>query len=136
MPQPIRIWFMLAGRVLAGLFYLTMAFNHFSQLEGMAAYAAAQGVPLPEVGVIASGVLLAVAGLSFLFGWRPMLGIAALILFFVPVNLWMHDFWNMEGEAAAREMIGFLKNTALLGTSLMLAGLEEPWPRSVDARRL
>lgn len=125
----------LAGRVIVGSYFLYNAFNHFAKLEQMAAYAASKGVPAASVGVAMSGLLLAIAGVTLLLGWRPKLGVAALVLFFVPVTFIMHAFWK-ETDAMARmsQTINFMKNVALLGSGLMFLAIPEPWPLSVSAR--
>ena len=43
----------------------------------------------------------------------------------------MHDYWNASSKEQMNEWTNFLKNMALLGGTLSLFGLEEPWPASV-----
>ena len=79
----------LIGRILVGCYYLQGAYHHFTGIGQLSRAAAAHGVPAPEVAVIGAGVLLLVAGLSFLLGVFPRLGVAAIVLFLVPVTLIM-----------------------------------------------
>ena len=125
----------LIGRIILGAYYLLGAINHFVGLGSMTDYAAAKGVPFPAVAVLVAGVLLGIAGITFLLGWHPKVGVGALVLFFVPVTLMMHAFWRV-GDPAMRmsEMINFMKNFALLASTLMFLAIPEPWPVSVDAR--
>jgi putative oxidoreductase len=125
----------LLGRIIVGGYYLFSAFHHFTSTRQMAAAVASHGVPMPVAAVIVAGVLLAVAGVTFLLGAAPRLGVAAVVLFFLPVTLIMHAFWN-DHSAAARmnDMINFTKNVALLGSSLMFLAIPEPWPYSVGRR--
>ena len=125
----------LVGRILVGGYYLFSAFHHFTDTHALAAHAASRGVPMPVVAVILAGVLLAIAGVTFLLGALPRLGVAALVLFLLPVTFIMHPFWN-DHAAAARmsDMINFTKNVALLGSSLMFLAIPEPWPYSVGRR--
>ena len=67
----------LVGRILVGCYYLQNAFHHLTNVGHMARVAAAHGVPAPELAVIGSGLLLLVAGLSFLLGAFPRIGVAA-----------------------------------------------------------
>jgi putative oxidoreductase len=121
------------GRLLYGGFFLTSGINHFRQYEKMRAYAESKGVPrvLAPAAVIGGGALLVAGGASLLLGAKPKLGSAAVITFLAGVSPVMHDFWKQQGEARENEMIHFMKNTALLGGALALAGVEEPWPVSI-----
>jgi uncharacterized membrane protein YphA (DoxX/SURF4 family) len=125
----------LVGRILLGGFFLYNGINHFLSLGFMAQYAAAKGVPAPEIAVFGSGLLLLVAGASIVLGLYPKVGIACAALFFVGVTPLMHNFWAVPPEQQMSEMVNFAKNFALLGATLMLAAIPEPWPASVGARR-
>jgi uncharacterized membrane protein YphA (DoxX/SURF4 family) len=58
-------------------------------------------------------------------------GLAALVLFLIPVTFTMHPFWKEVGQARAIEKIQFMKNLALLGAVLMLSIIPTPWPMSL-----
>lgn len=129
-------WGFLLGRIIVGAYLLWSAFNHFSRLGPMSQYAAAKGVPLPGVAVAVTGVLLLIAGLSFLLGYLPRFGVLALVAFLLPTTFLMHQFWN-ETQPMARtaELVNFTKNLALLGSALMFLAIPEPWPASVAGVR-
>jgi uncharacterized membrane protein YphA (DoxX/SURF4 family) len=125
----------LTGRILAGGYFLLGAFNHFTNTREMANYAALRGVPAPTVAVLVAGVLLLVGGLSLVLGAFPRLGVAALVVFLVPVTLVMHAFWADRDPAMRMvDIVNFGKNVALLGTVLMLSAVPHPWPYSVERR--
>jgi len=125
----------LVGRILVGCYYLQSAFHHFTNVGHLSRAAAAHGVPAPEVGVIVGGLLLLVAGLSFLLGLFPRIGVAALVLFLVPVTLIMHAFWADNNPVQQQNnLINFTKNIGLLGSSLMFLAVPRPWPYSVERR--
>ena len=125
----------LIGRIILGAYYLLGAINHFVALGPMTGYAEAKGVPFPAVAVVVAGVLLGIAGITFLLGWHPKVGVAALVLFFVPVTLMMHAFWRLDDPAMRMaDMVNFMKNFALLASGLMFLAIPEPWPVSIDAR--
>jgi putative oxidoreductase len=125
----------LVGRILVGCYYIQSAFHHFTNVGHMARAAAAHGVPAPELAIIGSGVLLLVAGLSFLLGLFPRIGVAALVLFLVPVTLIMHAFWaGNDPVQQQNNLIHFTKNIGLLGSSLMFLAVPRPWPYSVERR--
>jgi len=114
----------LIGRILFSVLFLSSAFGHFAQRQTMAGYASSRGVPSSEVAVLASGVLLALGGLSVLLGIWADLGSLLLVIFLVPTAVLMHGFWR-ETDPQARQMetIQFLKDISLAGAALMLFAL-------------
>jgi putative oxidoreductase len=111
----------LIGRILFVVLFLSSAFGHFAQRKQMAGYAGSKGVPASELAVLASGVLLALGGLSVLLGIWADLGALLLVIFLVPTAILMHGFWReSEPEARQQEMVQFIKDISLAGASLML----------------
>lgn len=111
----------LIGRVLFAAIFVLSAFGHFTNADGMAQYAAAKKVPFPKVGVIASGVVGLLAGLSLILGVWIDLGAVLLIVFLVPVTVMIHDFWTQQDpQAKQTELVSFNKNVALIGAALVL----------------
>ena len=94
----------------------------------MAPYAGSKGVPAPRAGILGSGVLLLLGGLSIILGVKPKLGVLCLVLFLVPVSFTMHNYWA-DKDPQSRQMneIQFHKNLALLGAALMMLMISEPW---------
>jgi putative oxidoreductase len=125
----------VAGRLIVGSYFLYSAFNHFVGVNTMSGYVASKGVPGAWLAIIGSGILLAIAGFTLLLGWHPKIGVAALVLFFVPVTFIMHAFWKVpDPQARMNDMVHFFKNMALLGSSLMFLAIPEPWPVSLASR--
>ena len=122
----------LIGRIVFGGFFIFNGLNHFMSTGMLAQYAGSKGVPAPEVAVILTGILLVLAGLSVLVGYRPALGLWALVIFLIPTAIIMHDFWAVPEAQATAQMSQFMKNFALAGASLMLLWAADlPWPYSV-----
>ena len=122
----------LLGRILFGGFFLFNAYKHFTGVSSMAPYAASKGVPAPRMAVLGSGLLLALGGLSILLGVKPKWGVLLLALFLVPVTLTMHNFWaDQDQQTRYSNQIQFQKNLALLGATLMLLLIPEPWVLSL-----
>jgi uncharacterized membrane protein YphA (DoxX/SURF4 family) len=127
----MKIPFMI-GRMLFGGFFLYNGINHFKERKGLAQYAGAKNVPMPDVAVTASGVALLIGGASLLLGIKPKIGAAAVVGFLGGVSPVMHNFWaQQDPQQKQMEMIQFAKNMALLGGALALMSVEEPWPASV-----
>jgi len=127
----------LIGRVILGFYYINSGLNHFMQLKQMAQYAAFKGVPLPEIAVIFSGILLLIGGLTILTGFLPYLGVFSLVLFFLPVTFIMHNFWvEKDMQMKIMQMIHFMKNMGLMSSSLMFLLIPEPWPFSFGRKKI
>lgn len=124
---------LLAGRLLFGGLLAFMGLNHFLDVEGMAGYAASKGIPAPRLGVVVSGMLLSLGGLSLALGVYPLVGALLVVVFFAVTTPTMHAFWRVDDpEARQSEMNDFLKNAALAGGALVLLGLgAASWPYSL-----
>jgi putative oxidoreductase len=129
----MRTLFVL-GRTIFGGFFAYSGINHLQHAESMGQYAATKGVPAPEQAVQATGALLLAGGISVMAGFKPRVGLAALIAFLVPVTLQMHRFWQeADPQQRQNDMVQFMKNTALVGAALAMMQIDEPWPASIDA---
>ncbi len=130
----MRAGFMI-GRIVLGLYYLIAGIMDLMNYKMLAGYAASKGVPAPEAAVIVAHLLLVLAGFCFLTGWRPALGVAAIVVFLIPVTFTMHAFWaEKTAQMKQMQMINFMKNMGLLGSALMFLGIPRPWACSVESR--
>jgi putative oxidoreductase len=108
------------GRIMFSLIFLLSVPNHFK--HETVAYAAAAGVPLAHVAVPLAGLIALIGGLSLALGFHARVGAIALLLFLVPVTLFMHKFWGLSDAGKAQmQMINFMKNVALMGGALFFA---------------
>jgi uncharacterized membrane protein YphA (DoxX/SURF4 family) len=124
----------LTGRLIFGGYFLYNGINHLVNRPMLAGYARSKRVPLADVAVVVSGLLIVAGGVSILAGRVPKVGAGLLTAFLLGVSPQMHAFWNEEGEQQRmQELVNFTKNMALVGASLMLAAHPEPWPWSVRA---
>lgn len=122
----------LIGRIIVGLYWLMGAVNHFTQVKSMVPYAKMKNVPMAELAVPGTGLLLLVAALSIITGFYPVVAVAALVVFLVPVTFMMHNFWTIEDPMAKMsDMIMFTKNISMLGYTLILLGIPQPWAFSL-----
>jgi len=122
----------LLARVCFSAVFVLSAPHHFS--AGTIDAAAAKGVPLAELAVPLAGVIAAAGGLSVLFGYKAKTGGWLLVLFLVPVTLFMHRFWSETDPTVAQmQTINFMKNVGLLGGALAFAYFGAG-PLSADAR--
>lgn len=118
----------LVGRFLFGGFFVFSAMSHLFNTAMLSGYAALKGVPLPQVAVFGTGLLLLIGGVCVILGLAPRLGLVALIVFLLGVTPIMHDFWAIADPIQrANEMGNFLKNTALLGACCAMMAIPVPW---------
>lgn len=110
--------FLLVGRVLFGGLIAFQGVNHFLNVDQLTGYADAKGVPAPRVGVVASGVMLILGGLSILAGAYATIGAGMVAVFLLVTSPAIHDFWAASEEQAQSEMTDFIKNGELLGAAL------------------
>ena len=123
---------LLIGRIIVGLYFISSGIRHFTNLKMYAGYAASKGVPMPSIGVPASGALIVIGGASILLGLYPLYGAIAILLFLLPTTFMMHNFWAVQDPTQKmNDMINFTKNWALMGYTLMTLALPQPWPFSV-----
>ena len=123
----------LVARILLSWMFLQSAYAHLTQVKGMGAYAKGAGVPLPEVAVFGTGVMLLAGGLSLLLGFHPRIGAGLLFVFLVVVAFWMHAFWRVtDPMQRAGQRAQFWKNITLAGAMLwMIINTGWPWPWAV-----
>jgi uncharacterized membrane protein YphA (DoxX/SURF4 family) len=124
----------LVGRLVFGVLLGFMGLNHFTGLDGMSGYAKAKGIPAPRLAVIGSGLMLIAGGLAIALGVYPLVGAAAIALFFLGVTPVMHDFWTVDDpEQRQSEMTDFLKNATLFGAALVLVAVSgTAWPYALN----
>jgi putative oxidoreductase len=122
----------LIGRIIVGLYWLMGAVNHLTQVKSMGQYAKMKNVPMPELAVAGTGVLLLIASLSIITGFYPVIAVGLLVVFLVPVTFMMHNFWTIEDPMARmNDMVMFMKNISMLGYTLILLGIPQPWAFSL-----
>lgn len=120
------------GRLLLGGFLLYNAYNHLFKSKELTGYAEFKKIPMAKMAVIVSGLLLLFGSYTIITGVRVTAGIAALVIFFIPVTFSMHAFWKEEaGQARMMDQVQFMKNLAILGAILMLLAIPTPWPMSL-----
>ncbi|MEK6899851.1 MAG: DoxX family membrane protein [Nanoarchaeota archaeon] len=121
----------LLGRLLAGGFYIMSGTNHFLHLDDLTGYAKSKKVPFAKWGVMLTGLMLLLGGVSILLGTYVKVGVLLISLFLLAVNVKMHNFWALEDDQKRAEKLNFMKNMALLGSALMWLAITAPWPLSL-----
>jgi putative oxidoreductase len=128
----MKFLFPLGRSLFAFNFVLALPY-HFT--HGAVQAAVEQGVPFSSVLVPLSGVLGLLGGLSVAIGYKARWGAWALVVFLVPVTLWMHAFWRLsDPHTYFVEQVLFLKNISTLGGALLVSQFGAG-PISIDQLR-
>jgi putative oxidoreductase len=128
----VKVLFLI-GRIVFGGFFLTSGFFDLRHYRFFVPLVAASGVPFPRFAVVFALLLILVGGISVVLGLWPRGGLCLIILFLILVTPIAHAFWarSDRGQHAA-DLNDFMKNSALLGASVMMLVIPQPWPYSVD----
>ena len=124
----------LIARLLLSLFFILAGYRHLVHSKPMAEYAKAVGhLPAPQLGVIVSGLMMLLGGLSILLGFHPRVGAALIFVFVIVAAFTMHRFWaETDPMARANQEAHFWKNITLAGAMLwIVARTTWPWPWTV-----
>ena len=123
----------LLGRILFSAIFIMSSIGHFT--PAVIQFAAASGVPFPEILVPLSGIIALLGGLSILIGFKARLGAWFIVLFLLPVTFTIRKFWGISDPMTAMLQQGmFMKNLSMLGGALIIAYFGAG-PYSVDNRK-
>ena len=118
----------LVGRVLLALLFVPAGFGKIGGFAGATGYAAAKGVPLPELAIAIAIVVELGLGLFLLVGFQTRWAALAIAFFTVVITFIFHP---LSDPAQAQ---AFFKNIAVVGGLLTVAAWGAgAW--SVDAKR-
>ena len=111
----------LLGRIFIATIFIYEAYDsiyYFHMTEAtMSMYGLTWRQDLLLVGAI---ILLVLGGLMVLIGYRSSFGAILLILYYLPVTLIVHSFWNDPVKVQRIQAIMFMKNIAIMGGLLMI----------------
>ena len=117
----------LLGRALLALLFIPAGFGKIGGFAGAVGYAAAKGVPLPEVAIAIAIVVELGLGLLLLIGFQTRWAALAIAFFTVVITFIFHP---LSDPAQAQ---AFFKNIAVVGGLLTVAAWGAgAW--SVDAK--
>lgn len=111
----------LIGRILFAAIFIVSGIGHLTKAQAMAQYATAFKVPQPRLAVVVTGLMILAGGLSILLGVAVQAGALLLVIFLVPVAIFMHRFWGVpDPMQAATQQAHFMKNLSLAGAALLI----------------
>ena len=122
----------LIGRILFSALFIIAGPGEFQHKS--IDYASQAGVPFATILVPLAGVIAILGGLSILLGYKMKVGAWLIVIFLVPVTLFIHKFWGLSDTGAATiQQIMFFKNISMIGAALMFA-YYGAGPYSIDGR--
>jgi putative oxidoreductase len=123
----------LIGRILIAVIPMVSGLFKLAGYSQIVGFAAAKGLPMPNVAIACAAAVELLGGLAILLGFKARVAAWVLFLYLIPVTLVFHNFWKMQGMEQQDNMIHFLKNLAIMGGLLLLAA-NGPGAYSVDER--
>lgn len=124
----------LGRLMLATIFLMSAVGNKIPKFNDVAAYMAAEGVPLPRVMLVGAIGFLIVGSLSVIAGCYTRVGAGLLLVFLALATYYFHDFWTFADQERQLQMIQFMKNLSLMGAMVFLMA-NGPGAGSLDRRR-
>lgn len=113
---------LLTGRALLGLYFVVPGITKILGWEQTATAMAAHDVPLIPLLLPLTIVLQIGAGGALMVGYRAAIMAFLLAGLTLMINLFMHDFWNVEEARVDRETQNFIKNLAIMAGLMVVAG--------------
>lgn len=124
----------LVGRVILGLYWIEVAYNHSVKSAGLIGYTQSAGLKpgTAKLAVWGTGLLALVGALSIGLGVYPTVGIICLVLFLIGVSFKMHAYWKVtDPNQRGMQRVNFTKNLALASAILCLLAVSQPWALSL-----
>ena len=122
----------VVGRIIFGIYWLNVGYNHLKHADMLAGYAKSKGIMSGKAAVVGSGILALLGGLSIILGAWPRVGLILIAIFLIGVTFGIHTYWKVtDPQARQMDQVQFNKNMALLGASLLLMSASIPWMWSV-----
>jgi putative oxidoreductase len=117
----MKHFFDLVGRIFVSIIFLFEAYDSIRYFQDTKQQMAAYGlVWQPDFLLTCAIIALILGGTLVFIGYRSTFGAVLLLLYWVPVTLLVHDFWNMPKEMLRLESILFMKNLAITGGLLII----------------
>ena len=124
----------LAGRMLFAFLFLQSGWHKIFDFGGNVRVMTGKGIPMPELLLVLTIILVVAGGLMILFGWYARWAALALFAWMIPATLLYHAFWAFEPAQVFNQTNHFLKNVAIMGVLLMIVGMGTG-PMSLDNRK-
>ena len=116
--------FFIIGRIFFGGFFLINGINHLTKTTDLASYSKSKGLTTPKIAVIVSGLFLILGGTGIILWMFHGIALMLIIVFLALASFKIHNYWKeTDPNKKMIEKIQFMKNMALLGSSMILFSL-------------
>lgn len=116
-------WGVLLGRLCVAAIFLQSGIDKLFNFDKAVKLMASKAMPMPEILLLPSIVILLSGGAMLLAGWKARWAALALILFMIPATLIFHSFWTYPEAQVVNQFHHFFKNIAIIGALLMVMGM-------------
>ena len=111
----------LLGRLLISPIFLFSGFSKLAMYSQVVGFAAAKGMPMPEIAIALAAATEIICGLAVLIGLKTRAAAWLLFFYLIPTTLIFHNFWASSGAEHQEQMLNFVKNVTIMGGLLILA---------------
>lgn len=115
-------FFFAIARILTALIFIISGFGKITGFTGTAGWMASMGLPFPEVLLVLAIIVELGGGTALALGFQVRYSAALLALFTLGITPIFHAFWAAAPDAADIQQLMFLKNLAMAGGLIHMAG--------------
>ena len=113
----------LIGRILIAFIFLQSGYDKVLNYRKTVTLMTQVGMPMAEVLIIPTIVILLGGGLMILLGWYARWAALALIVFVIPATLYFHSYWTFAPAQQLNQFHHFVKNFAIVGALFYIMGM-------------
>jgi len=114
----------LIGRLALAWFFLSEAWTRGSAWDSNVSLMTFANLPAPPLLLAVAVIVMAIGGVSLLFGFHARHGALLLFGFTAAASILMHDYWNLKEAAARAEVYElFARDIAIAGGLLLVVGM-------------
>lgn len=123
----------LVARILMASIFISAGFSKVFGFDGVTAYIASKGLPMPMIIAGLTVALEILGGLAIIIGYKARIAGLLLGLFSILAAFIFHNFWAFPPEQVYLQNIMFMKNLSMAG-GLFLLTVFGAGGYSIDAR--
>lgn len=123
----------LVARILMASIFISAGFSKVLGFDGVTAYIATKGLPMPMIIAGLTVALEILGGLAIIVGYKARIAGLLLGLFSILAAFIFHNFWAFPPEQVYLQNIMFMKNLSMAG-GLFLLTVFGAGGYSIDAR--